>query len=334
MNHITIVRSIVAFTLLMVFLLLYGWMGMNNHLMWKKQVVKAETIIEIHKGDSLDTVIQNLVAQNVAINPLRFKWFAYRKNLAQRLKVGEYVLAKDATSADILEALTAGKTRQYSITFLEGWSFKQIFQAINENPNLQHTLSGAELEEVMARLGSDKSHPEGLFFPDTYFFEKHSSDVELLKRAHDKMQQLLAAEWQKRDKQAPLENPYQALILASIIEKETAAAEERKQISGVFARRLKKGMLLQTDPTVIYGMGDDYHGDIRRKDLLEPTPYNTYVNKGLPPTPIAMPGKAAIVAAMHPEKGNALFFVASGNGRHAFSSTFAQHEKYVERYQR
>jgi len=209
-----------------------------------------------------------------------------------------------------------------------------MFQAIKSNPNLKHTLSDRELKDVMRRIDSDKNHPEGLFFPDTYFFEKNTTDVELLKRAHDKMQTLLDAEWHKRDKKVPLENPYQALILASIIEKETAAAEERKQIAGVFTRRLQKGMLLQTDPTVIYGMGDDYHGDIKREDLREPTPYNTYVNKGLPPTPIAMPGKAAIVAALHPAGGDALFFVSRGNGKHAFSATLEEHEKYVERYQK
>jgi len=328
------VRSIVAFTCLMVFVLLAIWGGMHNHLMLKKTVVTEETVFEIRKGDSLDTVTKNLLARKVAINPFRFKLFAYRKNLGHRLKIGEYVLAKGSTSADILELLTEGKTRQYSITFLEGWSFKQILQAINDNPNLQHTLSDVELEKVMVHLGSDQPHPEGLFFPDTYFFEKNSTDVELLKRAHDKMQHLLTAEWQKRDKGVPLETPYQALILASIIEKETGAVEERKQIAGVFSRRLKKGMLLQTDPTVIYGMGDHYHGDIRRRDLLDPTPYNTYVNKGLPPTPIAMPSKDAIIAAMHPDDGDSLFFVASGNGRHAFSATLDQHEKYVDRYQR
>lgn len=333
-SHLTVLRSIGAFTLLMVLALLLIWGSMHNHLMLKKPVVSTDTILEIQKGDSLDTVITKLRSQNVPIHPVRFKLFAYRKGLEHRLKVGEYVLTKGWTGSDILEALTEGKTRQYSITFVEGWSFKQIVQAIRDNPHLQHTLNDSELENVMVQIGSDKSHPEGMFFPDTYYFEKNSSDVELLKRAHDKMQSLLAEEWRKRDQQVPLENPYEALILASIIEKETAAAEERKQIAGVFTRRLKKGMLLQTDPTVIYGMGDHYHGDIRRKDLLDATPYNTYVNKGLPPTPIAMPGKGAIVAAMHPQEGDALFFVASGNGRHAFSATLAQHEKFVEKYQR
>ena len=328
------IRSIVAFTLLMVLGLLLIWGGMHNHLILKQPVVLADTIFEIKKGDSLETISKQLLIQRIAINPFWFKLFAHRKNLDHFLKAGEYVLVKGSTSADILELFAEGKTRRYSITFPEGWSFKQVFQAIKNNPNLQHTLADAKFSDVPGYIGSDKNHPEGLFFPDTYFFEKNTSDVELLKRAHDKMLAVLNEEWQKRDGELPLENPYQALILASIVEKETAAVEERKQIAGVFTRRLKKGMLLQTDPTVIYGMGDDYHGDIRHKDLKQPTPYNTYVNGGLPPTPIAMPGKEAIVAALHPDDGDALYFVSRGDGRHAFSSTLAEHEKYVDLYQR
>jgi UPF0755 protein len=171
-------------------------------------------------------------------------------------------------------------------------------------------------------------------YPDTYFFEKNTADSELLKRAHSKMQQVLNEEWAKRDPQLPLQDSYQALILASIVEKETGASDERSKIAGVFTRRLQKGMLLQTDPTVIYGMGDRYQGDIRYQDLKQATPYNTYINPGLPPTPIAMPGKAAIVAALHPEAGDALYFVAQGNGRHVFSATLAAHQQAVERYQR
>ncbi len=328
------IRSIVAFTLLMVLGLLLIWGGMHNHLILKKPVIKENTTFEIKKGDSLDTITKRLQSQQIEINAFWFKLFAYRKNLDHAMKMGEYVLLKGSSSADILALFNEGKTRQYSITFPEGWSFKQILQAIKNNPNLQHTLKDDKLNDILGYIGSDKNHPEGLFFPDTYFFEKNTADVDLLKRAHDKMQSVLDEEWRKRDHEIPLENPYQALILASIVEKETAAVEERKQIAGVFTRRLKKGMLLQTDPTVIYGMGDDYHGDISRKDLIDPTPYNTYVNGGLPPTPIAMPGKAAIVAALHPDNGDTLFFVSRGNGHHAFSTTLAEHEKYVDQYQR
>jgi UPF0755 protein len=318
----------------MVLGLLLIWGGMHYHILQKKPIVLSSSTLDIKKGDTLERVIKNLRDQRVAINPFWFKFYAYHSNLDRMLKVGEYVLDQGATAADILALLKEGKTRQYSIQFPEGWSFKKVFQAIQDNPNLKHTLSDDELASVMQQLGSDKSHPEGLFFPDTYHFEKNSSDVELLKRAHDRMLRLLFAEWEKRDQDIPLESPYEALILASIIEKETAAAEERKKISGVFTRRLKMDMLLQTDPTVIYGMGDEYKGDIRRSDLRRPTPYNTYVNKGLPPTPIAMPGKAAIIAALHPADGDALFFVARGHGRHVFSATYRTHEKYVALYQR
>ena len=328
------IRSIVAFTTLMVMGLLLIWGGMHYHILLKKPIVHQASTLEIKKGDTLDSVIKSLRAQQINLNPFWFKLYASRANLDRLLKAGEYVLNQGATASDILNLLVEGKTRQYAITFLEGWSFKQVIQTIQENPNLQHTLAENELGRIAQQIGSDKAHPEGLIFPDTYYIEKNTSDLELLKRAHEKMQRLLSAEWQKRDQDVPLENPYQALILASIIEKETAAAEERKKIAGVFSRRLKLGMLLQTDPTVIYGMGEEYQGNIRRQDLLEPTPYNTYVNKGLPPTPIAMPGKAAIEAALHPADGEDLFFVARGHGRHAFSATYSEHEKFVELYQR
>ena len=328
------IRSIVAFTLLMLVGILLIWGGMHQHLTLKKPVVTVETIFEIKKGDSLELICKQLLKQNIAINPIWFKLYAYQHHLDRQLKVGEYVLPQGLTSAGILALFNEGKTRKYSITFVEGWSFKQVLQAINDNQNLQHTLTGVGVNEVLAAIGSVKCHPEGLFFPDTYFFEKHATDVDLLKRAHEKMETVLADEWRNRELELPLETPYEALILASIIEKETAAVEERKQIAGVFTRRLKKGMLLQTDPTVIYGMGDDYHGDIRLRDLREPTPYNTYVISGLPPTPIAMPGKQAIHAALHPDDGDSLFFVSRGNGHHAFSSTLSEHEKYVELYQR
>ena len=328
------IRSMIAFTSLMVLGLVMIWGGMHYHLLQKKALVSQQSTLEVKKGDTLDTVIKQLSAKGISVDKFWFKLYAHRTQLDRMLKVGEYVLKKGSTAVDILMTLKEGKTRRYAITFPEGWSFKTMLSAIRKNPNLQHTLTDDQLASIMKKIGSDETHPEGQFFPDTYYFEKNSSDLELLKRAHKKMQQVLASEWEKRNKDIPLESPYDALILASIIEKETAASEERKKIAGVFSRRLKMDMLLQTDPTVIYGMGDEYQGNIRRKDLREPTPYNTYVNKGLPPTPIAMPGKAAIVAALHPADGDSLFFVARGNGRHAFSATYAMHQKYVQTYQR
>lgn len=327
-------RSIAAFTLLMLAVLLLIWAGMHQQILLRKPVVAAEMRFEIARGESLDAIAGRLAAARVAVHPFWFKAFAFHRQLASRLKAGEYLLPAGATGADILQLFADGRTVQYAITFPEGWSYRQLLRALRDNPNLRHTIADEDVAGMLAAIGSDRPHPEGLFFPDTYFFEKNTQDVELLKRAHERMRKVLDEAWQQRAADLPLDSPYQALILASIVEKETAAAEERPRIAGVFARRLQKGMLLQTDPTVIYGMGEHYHGDITRKDLREPTPYNTYVNAGLPPTPIAMPGKAAITAALHPDAGAALYFVARGDGRHAFAATLSEHEQNVERYQR
>ncbi|MEE9338877.1 MAG: endolytic transglycosylase MltG [Methylococcaceae bacterium] len=291
-------------------------------------------LIEIKKGDSFNKITDKLIQQNIAIKPLWFKLIAYQKKVSNKLKTGEYELQSGLTMPDILSKLVEGKSLQYSITFPEGWSFKQIFQEIKNNPYINHTLEKNDYKSIMMKLSSDYEHPEGLFFPDTYFFEKNATDLSLLQKSHTKMLSVLNTEWEKREKGGPLENAYQALILASIVEKETGAAEEREKIAGVFTRRLETGMLLQTDPTVIYGMGDEYKGNIRYKDLRKPTPYNTYVIKGLPPTPIAMPGKEAIYAALHPAKGKSVYFVAKGNGTHIFSETLREHNNAVNKYQR
>ena len=291
-------------------------------------------LIEIKKGDSFNKITDKLIQQNIAIKPLWFKLIAYQKKVSNKLKTGEYELQAGLTMPDILSKLVEGKSLQYSITFPEGWSFKQIFQEIKSNPHIDHTLEKNDYKSIMMKLSSDYEHPEGLFFPDTYFFEKNATDLSLLQKSHRKMLSVLNTEWEKREEGLPLEDAYQALILASIVEKETGAAEERERIAGVFTRRLETGMLLQTDPTVIYGMGDEYKGNIRYKDLRKPTPYNTYVIKGLPPTPIAMPGKEAIYAALHPAKGKSVYFVAKGNGTHVFSETLREHNNAVNKYQR
>ena len=301
------------------------------------QVITEKAIlIEIQKGDSFNRITQNLIEQGVQIQPLWFKFIAHQQKLSHRLKAGEYKLAVGLTIPELLKVLVSGKSQQYSITFPEGWNFKQLRAEIEKFPQLKQTLKSATDEQVMHSLGLESQHPEGWFFPDTYYFNRNSSDVALLKRAQQKMQTMLVEEWQQRADNLPLKTPYEALILASIIEKETGLASERQQISGVFIRRLNKGMLLQTDPTVIYGMGDSYQGNIRRKDLRTPTAYNTYVIKGLPPTPIAMPGKAAIYAALHPAEGKSYYFVAKGkgDGSHFFSSTLREHNRAVDIYQR
>ncbi|MGR9115222.1 MAG: endolytic transglycosylase MltG [Gammaproteobacteria bacterium] len=313
------------------FSFVFGWLWMDYQSAVTISAVDSAVTIEIEKGDSFNRITQRLMERGVRLKPLWFKVYAYSHRLAGRLKAGDYEIKQGATAPEILELFISGKTRQYAITFPEGWSFNQVIEAIRNNPYLQHT--NIDSETIMNQLGAEYQHPEGFFFPDTYFFEKNSTDATLLKRAYERMQFILNEEWQQKQDGLPLKSPYQALILASIIEKETGLPSERPLIAGVFIRRLEKGMLLQTDPTVIYGMGGDYQGNIRSQDLKAATPYNTYVNKGLPPTPIAMPGRDAIHAALHPAPGESLYFVAKGDGSHVFSNTLKEHNKAVAVYQ-
>lgn len=315
--------------------ILGGWSWIEYQNAWKKPVVPGTQIsIEIEKGDSFEQITAKLLEKNVNIKPFWFKMIAIQQKAAKKLKIGEYELKGGLTIPEILAVFVEGKPKQYAITFPEGWTFKDVLQEIAKNPNVQHTLTDLDSAAVIAQLGLSVNHPEGVFFPDTYFFEKHTSDVALLKRAYERMQQVLEEEWHNKTADLPIKSPYEALILASIIEKETGAKAERPMIAGVFTRRLQTGMLLQTDPTVIYGMGEHYQGNITAKDLTAATPYNTYTIKGLPPTPIALPGREAIAAALHPEPGNSLYFVARGDGTHVFSATLAEHNAAVDVYQR
>jgi UPF0755 protein len=326
--------KIIGFTLL-IFSFTGGWAWTDYRSAVKNPVVLDKQVyIDIEKGDSLNRITDKLIEQNVVINPIWFKVFAYTSESAKKIKTGEYELASGLNIPEILALFVQGKTKQYAITFPEGWSFKDILQEIQKNPYLEHTLNSTDLETLMLQFGTDAKHPEGMFFPDTYFFEKHMSDVSLLKRAYDKMQQVLQQAWHNKAQNLPFKNPYEALILASIVEKETAVTEERPLVAGVFIRRLEKGMLLQTDPTVIYGMGELYKGDITYEDLKNITPYNTYAVKGLPPTPIAMPGQDAIYATLHPDNGDNLYFVSRGDGTHVFSSTLKDHNRAVDTFQR
>jgi UPF0755 protein len=250
-----------------------------------------------------------------------------------RLKVGEYRLEPALTPRRLLDMLARGEVVQYRFTLVEGWSFRELRAALARNPDLEQTIVGIEDAEVMRRLGAGAEHPEGRFLPETYQFTRGTSDLDLLARARTDMQQALEKVWSARAADVPLETPYEALILASIIEKETGRAGERREISGVFARRLRIGMRLQTDPTVIYGIGSAYAGNITRVHLRTDTPYNTYTRGGLPPTPIAMPGLAALQAAVDPAPGDTLYFVSRGDGSHQFSRTLAEHNAAVRRYQ-
>ncbi|MCP5142350.1 MAG: endolytic transglycosylase MltG [Chromatiales bacterium] len=284
-------------------------------------------------GTSLRAVAADLVARGWLSEDMQLRWLARQEKLGTRLRAGEYFVPVGTVPREFLEILISGRERQYTITLLEGWNIRELRAAVAADPVLEQTLKAATNEELMIALGQPDMHPEGRFLPDTYHFPRGEKDVDLYRRAFKAMEQVLAGEWAGRADDLPLQTPDEALTLASIVEKETGAADERPQIAGVFVRRLRKNMLLQTDPTVIYGMGEAFDGNIRRQDLRTDTPYNTYTRKGLPPTPIAMPGRAAIHAALHPADGDTLFFVARGDGTHQFSATLEDHNAAVRKFQ-
>ncbi len=287
----------------------------------------------INNGANLKTVLLDLSEKGLIKTPHYLLFEARRLKKAALIKAGEYKIKPGTTQLQLLEQFIAGKVVQYSLTLVEGWNFKQLMESVRQNKYLTQTLSDKNQEEIMLALNFPELHPEGQFFPDTYLFPAGTSDIDFLKRAQQRLHKVLDEEWANKADNLPYKNTYEALIMASIIEKETGAAEERAKIAGVFVRRLAINMKLQTDPTVIYSLGDQYDGNIRRKDLKFDSPYNTYVYKGLPPTPIALAGREAINAALHPEQGKALYFVAMGNGKHYFSETLKEHNRAVRKYQ-
>lgn len=289
--------------------------------------------ISIESGSSLRSVANQLVAQNILEEPNKFILLAKIFKKEASLQSGNYTLNSNVSPYHLLFSLNNGKTTQASITFIEGHTFKQMRSRIKKNDAIKKTLSKHSEKEILRLLGSDQNKAEGLFFPDTFYFDRDATDLTILKRSYDTMQAKLTKAWQNRADNLPYKTPYEALIMASIVEKETGKASERPTIAGVFVNRLNIGMLLQTDPTVIYGIGDRYDGNIRKKDLTTDTPYNTYTRSGLTPTPIAMPGLAAIEAALHPEATKALYFVGKGDGSHQFSNSLKEHNRAVYQYQ-
>ncbi len=287
----------------------------------------------VKPGMSVRAIADDLHRHGALEHPRYFTWMARVQGVADHIKTGEYLIANGITPAQLLTQLVSGKVIQYSLTLVDGWTFREVMDAVSHDPVLVHTLKGLSYAAIMRRLGWPGEYPEGRFYPDTYHFPRGTTDVAFLQRAYRTMQQHLKQEWAHRAVGLPLKTPYDALILASIIEKETALPSERRRIAGVFIRRLEKRMRLQTDPTVIYGMGMQYHGDLTRADLRRDTPYNTYRHRGLPPTPIAMPGLPSLRAAMHPAPGKALYFVARGDGSHQFSDTLKEHDRAVIKYQ-
>lgn len=288
----------------------------------------------VKPGASLRGVAQQLAQTGALKQPLLFTWVGHLSGRGGAIKAGNYTLDAGLTPWDLLQKLTKGNQTQTKVTFIEGWTFRQMREALDRTSGLRHDTKGLSGEEIMAKLGFPDQHPEGRFFPDTYFFSHGMSDLTILSRAHELMQTHLNSAWRARAPNLPYATPEEALIMASIVEKETGQAAERPMIAGVFVNRLRSGMLLQTDPTVIYGLGESFDGNLRRRDLLADTPYNTYTHAGLPPTPIAMPGLGSLQAALRPEKTRAVYFVARGNGLHQFSETLEQHNQAVNRYQR
>ena len=290
--------------------------------------------VTITPGSSMRGVAEQLAAAGVPVQPLLLNVLARAERRATRLKAGTYALTPPLTPDTLLDKLERGDVAQLELVIPEGWTFARMRAALASDPNVKQTAGELSDAELLAAIGAREAHPEGLFFPDTYRFARGTTDLELYRRAFRAQQKRLADAWEGRAAGLPLATPYEALILASIVEKETGRPDDRAHIAAVFVNRLKRGMLLQTDPTVIYGLGARFDGNLKKADLLADSAYNTYVRSGLPPTPIALPGAAALSAALHPAQSDALYFVARGDGSSEFSAGLVEHNRAVDRYQR
>lgn len=300
---------------------------------WHRPLNLSEDIYLVKPGMTLRGFARMLRDRGVILEPYTLVWWGYLTGHSRQLKAGEYQFGPKANVMDLLDQVVAGRVIQYQLVFVEGWTFRQMMSALESAPNLTSTLTDLSPKEVMARLGYPDMYPEGRFFPDTYHYSRGQTDLQILTSAFEKMQATLRHEWESRAPDLPLRSIDEALVLASIVEKETGRIEERKLIAGVFVNRLRKGMRLQSDPTVIYGIGTRFDGNIRLEDLRRDTPYNTYTRSGLPPTPIAMPGRESLDAVLHPADTAALYFVARGGGSHVFSNTLEEHNAAVSKYQ-
>ena len=304
---------------------------------WLNQslVLNADAVdLSVEPGTSVRGVAQAISESGVRVNPALLYWWFRLSGEARLIKAGSYEITPGVTPRSLLSKLVRGEESLRAVVLVEGWNFKQIRTALAKEDSLKHETKGLELDSIMNALGRPGVHPEGRFYPDTYTYAKGSSDLALLTRAMRSMDKKLEAAWSLRQPDTPLKTPEQALILASIIEKETGRTSDRAMIAGVFTNRLRIGMLLQTDPTVIYGLGDAFDGNLRRRHLQADTPWNTYTRGGLPPTPIAMPGKAALLAAVQPANTKALYFVSRGDGSSQFSASLEEHNRAVNKYQR
>jgi len=288
----------------------------------------------VSPGSSLRSASQQMVEAGVLRSALPFEILTRLFGDPRNIKAGNYEVERGVSPLDLINKLTRGNSAALSITFVEGWTFRQMRKALDDHPGLTHESQPLDDDEILKRLAMTESAPEGLFFPDTFHFSHGVSDLNILRRSSQLMQKHLAAQWERRTADLPLASPYEALVLASIVEKETGKAVERPHIAAVFVNRLKTGMRLQTDPTVIYGLGEQFDGNLRKQDLISDTPYNTYTRTGMPPTPIAMPGLASLHAVLNPAQTDALYFVARGDGTSQFSRSLDEHERAVTKYQR
>jgi UPF0755 protein len=332
-------NAVVRVLLLVVFLAVVGVIALGGiayvHFTRAPLAVRSTAqTLEIARGEGFKGIVAQLHREKLSdASPLLWRALAWRLGVANKLHAGEYALAPGMTPTVLLENMAAGLVLHHRVTLVDGWTFAQVLGALNAAPKLKHTPRRLLGDALMDRIGkAGQNVPEGEFMPDTYDYVLGMSDLDILARAHKAMQTFLAREWAVRDKSIPLQTPYEALILASLVEKETAVPAERPEIAGVFERRLGIGMKLDTDPSVIYGMGSAYAGKIHKSDLENDTPFNTYLHAGLPPTPIALPSRAAIHAVLHPAQGDALYFVARGDGTHVFSATLAEQNAAVRKY--
>ncbi|AJQ95324.1 endolytic transglycosylase MltG [Gynuella sunshinyii] len=293
--------------------------------------LQQERVIQVARGSSLSKVIYQLAADDIVVHPRPLIFYA-RYNHLTNIKAGEFLVTPGMTNVELLHHFVSGEVINYRVTLVEGKTFKDYLSLLQAQDKLEHKTVGLTPEEVSKKIGLTQFY-EGWFAPETYTYQHGMSDLDILQMAYERQQKLLAEAWAQKKDGIPVKSPYEALIMASLIEKETGAVHERPLISGVLSRRLQKGMRLQSDPTTIYGMGDRYKGNLRLKDLQEDNPYNTYRIKGLPPTPIANPGWDAILSAVQPADGKALYFVAKGDGTHQFSDTLVEHNEAVRKYQ-
>lgn len=331
-----LVVAIIAVLVVLLGAATYGAFYMHQFLNSPVNVGADGVDFEIAAGSSFSRVSKDLAARDIIAEPRLLRFYARWTGAASEVQAGDYRIPAGVTPKQLLEQFTRGNVKLYSFTIIEGWNRWDLLAALHAQPELDASLTDEDWPGFLESLGADTQHPEGLFLPETYRFPRGTTDRALLQQAYEHMQETLAEEWADRAEGVAVKSPYEALILASIVEKETARADERARIAGVFTRRLQKRMRLQTDPTVIYGIGPGFDGDLRRRDLRTDTPYNTYTRHGLPPTPIAMPGRAAIRAALNPADGDELYFVATGrgDGSHKFSTTKDEHDAAVAEYLR